>query len=269
MNTIYYIKRSDNMIKNVTGVVISEVPYKENSKILNVLTPEGVIGIVSKGCKSLKSPLRTVSEKLKFCEYTIYYKEDGLSTLKEGTTQLKEGTQGLNSLKEGVLSLQQGSNDLNNGLTTYKASSDKAYDDANSVYSFLVNYLDDYFVQNPDAQNDPQFALVYQIANGYITKDASGLSGLDKLKMSNSGLLSGATNLNNGVNLLASHISSLDGLLDAIDNLDQGASSLKEKGYIDDIIEPSTTRQRIISALELFINKRENRPVKKHGNIPV
>lgn len=42
-----------------------------------------------------------------------------------------------------------------------------------------------------------------------------------------------------------------------------------EKGYIDDIIEPATTRQRIISALELFINKRENRPVKKHGNIPV
>lgn len=41
------------------------------------------------------------------------------------------------------------------------------------------------------------------------------------------------------------------------------------KGYIDDIIEPSTTRQRIINALELFINKRENRPVKKHGNIPV
>ena len=44
---------------------------------------------------------------------------------------------------------------------------------------------------------------------------------------------------------------------------------LLEKGYIDDIIEPATTRQRIISALELFINKRENRPVKKHGNIPV
>lgn len=73
------------MIKNVTGVVISEVPYKENSKILNILTPDGVIGIVSKGCKNLKSPLRTISEKLKYCEYTIYYKEDGLSTLKEGT----------------------------------------------------------------------------------------------------------------------------------------------------------------------------------------
>lgn len=72
------------MIKTISGVIISEVPYKENSKILNVLTEDGVIGIISKGCKNLKSPLRTISEKLKYCEYTIYYKEDGLSTLKEG-----------------------------------------------------------------------------------------------------------------------------------------------------------------------------------------
>lgn len=72
------------MIKNITGIVVSEVPYKENSKILNILTQDGIIGIVSKGCKNLKSPLRTISEKLKLCEYTIYYKENGLSTLKEG-----------------------------------------------------------------------------------------------------------------------------------------------------------------------------------------
>lgn len=39
-------------------------------------------------------------------------------------------------------------------------------------------------------------------------------------------------------------------------------------GIIEDIIEPSATRQKIISALEIFISKRENRPVKKHGNIP-
>ena len=44
------------MIKNVTGIVVSEVPYKEKSKILNVLTQDGIIGIVSKGCKNLKSP---------------------------------------------------------------------------------------------------------------------------------------------------------------------------------------------------------------------
>ncbi|NLI59909.1 MAG: methylmalonyl-CoA carboxyltransferase [Clostridiales bacterium] len=41
------------------------------------------------------------------------------------------------------------------------------------------------------------------------------------------------------------------------------------RGYIDDIIEPEATRPRIASALEILESKRENRPAKKHGNIPV
>ncbi len=41
------------------------------------------------------------------------------------------------------------------------------------------------------------------------------------------------------------------------------------RGYIDDVIEPDATRPRIISALEMLASKRENRPAKKHGNIPV
>ena len=46
------------MLKKIEGVVISETPFKENSKILNILTKDGVIGVVSKGCKNLKSSLR-------------------------------------------------------------------------------------------------------------------------------------------------------------------------------------------------------------------
>ncbi len=42
-----------------------------------------------------------------------------------------------------------------------------------------------------------------------------------------------------------------------------------ERGYIDDVIEPSTTRPRLIEALEACANKREHRPAKKHGNIPL
>jgi acetyl-CoA carboxylase carboxyltransferase component len=42
-----------------------------------------------------------------------------------------------------------------------------------------------------------------------------------------------------------------------------------EKGYIDDVIEPATTRFRIIRALETFATKRETIPPKKHGNIPL
>ncbi len=42
-----------------------------------------------------------------------------------------------------------------------------------------------------------------------------------------------------------------------------------KKGYIDDIIEPQNTRYRIIKALEMLRNKKENLPFKKHGNIPL
>lgn len=41
------------------------------------------------------------------------------------------------------------------------------------------------------------------------------------------------------------------------------------RGYIDDVIEPEATRPRLISALEMLQSKRESRPPKKHGNIPV
>ncbi len=69
------------------GVVLTETPFGETSKILNVLTEDyGLIGIVSKGCKNLKNKLRGVSNKMNYCEYTINYKEKGLSTLIEGTT---------------------------------------------------------------------------------------------------------------------------------------------------------------------------------------
>lgn len=42
-----------------------------------------------------------------------------------------------------------------------------------------------------------------------------------------------------------------------------------EKGYVDDVIEPQETRPRLINALESMLNKRETRPPKKHGNIPL
>ncbi len=41
------------------------------------------------------------------------------------------------------------------------------------------------------------------------------------------------------------------------------------RGYVDDVIEPAETRKRIIYALEMLNTKRENRPAKKHGNIPL
>ncbi len=42
-----------------------------------------------------------------------------------------------------------------------------------------------------------------------------------------------------------------------------------ELGYIDDVIEPSETRPRLINALHMLQNKRDQNPPKKHGNIPL
>ena len=42
-----------------------------------------------------------------------------------------------------------------------------------------------------------------------------------------------------------------------------------ERGYIDDIIEPSTTRFKIIKSLTALSTKTDSNPPKKHGNIPL
>ncbi len=41
------------------------------------------------------------------------------------------------------------------------------------------------------------------------------------------------------------------------------------RGYLDDVIEPSLTRPRLINGLEMLSNKRDANPAKKHGNIPL
>ncbi|HMN14776.1 MAG TPA: carboxyl transferase domain-containing protein, partial [Bellilinea sp.] len=40
-------------------------------------------------------------------------------------------------------------------------------------------------------------------------------------------------------------------------------------GYVDDVIEPRETRQRVVRALSALRNKTEAMPAKKHGNIPL
>jgi acetyl-CoA carboxylase carboxyltransferase component len=41
------------------------------------------------------------------------------------------------------------------------------------------------------------------------------------------------------------------------------------RGYIDAVVEPAETRRLLIRGLRALINKRDGRPPKKHGNIPL
>lgn len=69
-------------IESFEGIVLTETNYGEASKILNVLTIEhGLIGIMSKGCRKVKSKLRSASRKLLHGTFHVYFKKNGLSTL--------------------------------------------------------------------------------------------------------------------------------------------------------------------------------------------
>jgi len=49
--------------------------------------------------------------------------------------------------------------------------------------------------------------------------------------------------------------------------LQSSAVSAAKRGYVDDIIDASETRARVIAAFEMLFTKREDRPAKKHGTI--
>jgi acetyl-CoA/propionyl-CoA carboxylase carboxyl transferase subunit len=42
-----------------------------------------------------------------------------------------------------------------------------------------------------------------------------------------------------------------------------------ERGYIDDVIDPAETRSRLVSGLAMLASKRDDRPGRKHGNLPL
>lgn len=70
------------MIEKVEGIILNVRSYGETSKIVNVLTREhGIIGLMAKGAKGMKSDLRSVTDKLTYGFFHIYYKEHKLSNL--------------------------------------------------------------------------------------------------------------------------------------------------------------------------------------------
>ncbi len=66
----------------VEGIILTSQDYGDTSKIINVITKEyGIIGIIAKGCKNIKSSLRSVTDRLTYGNFNIFYKKDKLSIL--------------------------------------------------------------------------------------------------------------------------------------------------------------------------------------------
>jgi len=70
------------LITEVEGLIVKETPYGDSSKIIQVLTRDyGLISIMCKGAKSMKSKLRSLTMRFTYGVFHIYYKENKLSTL--------------------------------------------------------------------------------------------------------------------------------------------------------------------------------------------
>jgi len=68
-------------MKDIDGIVISEKPYSETSKLVRILTEEGTIDLLAKGARTLKSDLRVSTTKMTYGIFHMHYKENKLSTL--------------------------------------------------------------------------------------------------------------------------------------------------------------------------------------------
>lgn len=72
------------VIKKIEGIIVNETPYGETSKVMQIFTKElGIISVMGKGVKSMKSRLRPFTMKFTYGFFYLYYKEDKLSILKE------------------------------------------------------------------------------------------------------------------------------------------------------------------------------------------
>lgn len=119
------------MLTDVEGIIINTKNYGDNSKILDILTNEyGMIGVISKGCKSIKSNLRSVSDKLTYARFTIYYKSDKLSTLKEANI-----INNFSNIKKDIEKISYACFLLDLAYQVHKQSDDK------DIYSILISAL--------------------------------------------------------------------------------------------------------------------------------
>ena len=121
----------NNKVIDVEGIIINTRNYSDTSKIIDILTKEyGIIGVIAKGCKSLKSNLRSVTDKLTYATFTIYYKKDKLSILSEASI-----INNFSNIKKDIEKISYASFLIDLTNQVYKQCED------NSLYDLLVNSL--------------------------------------------------------------------------------------------------------------------------------
>lgn len=119
------------MVIDIEGIILNTKDYKDNSKILDILTKEyGLIGVIAKGCKQLKSNLRSTTDKLTYATFTMYYKENKLSILTEASV-----IDNFNNIKKDIEKISYASFLIDLTHQVYKEN------DTKELYNILISSL--------------------------------------------------------------------------------------------------------------------------------
>lgn len=119
------------MVEEVEGIIINERPCGETSKILNILTDKyGLIGVMAKGCRTMKSSLRSVTGKLTYGKFILYYKKDKLSLLSEVTV-----LNNFNNIKKDIIKISYASFLIELSEQVYRQNPNY------TIYQLLINGL--------------------------------------------------------------------------------------------------------------------------------
>lgn len=119
------------MIKKVEGIIVSEVDYKESSKIINILTKEdGLIGVLAKGAKRMKSQISSTSTKLTYASFHLNWFENRMPSLIEVDVidKFKNIKKDLTKMSYSLFLLELSQN-------VYKHEND------NNIYNLLISSL--------------------------------------------------------------------------------------------------------------------------------
>jgi len=121
----------NNKVIDVEGIIINAKNYGDTSKIIDILTKEyGVIGVIAKGCKSIKSNLRSVTDKLTYATFTIYFKKDKISILSEASV-----INNFSNIKKDIEKISYASFLIDLTNQVYKQCED------NNLYDLLISSL--------------------------------------------------------------------------------------------------------------------------------
>ena len=119
------------MLTDIEGIIVKETPYGDTSKIINILTDNGIVGVLCKGAMGIKSKLRVGTMKLTYAHFQIYYKKDKLSILSS-----VDIINPFKNIKNDILLISYASYLLDLSYQVYKQTNDNK-----EIYEDLINAL--------------------------------------------------------------------------------------------------------------------------------